>query len=257
MEHTVLAKQHVGSTFLVQDLLLPEENEDRPNFLINLSRDRINIFDVYSFREVKIDGLYNRFSDYYEDFDANSNLNSVSRGGLNAGFHGHRSKSEEQQKDQAIYYQYLNRELTEIHNRKGYSFVLAGLPEALDVYLNKYHDKGYIHGIMYESLLNLSHQELSERVDGYRQIERIADIQRIKHDVEEAKQQNHLLDNLSRIEAAIRDRDVKSLISFNDGNSYSIDHNKLLIQSLLNRIHCRVLYSPEDQNYPSMNAIVY
>lgn len=257
MEHTVLAKEHVGSTFLVQDLLLPEEEKRQPDFLINISRDRINIFNINTLKEVELPNLHKNFSDYYSDFDANSNVNTGSYGGLTATYHGHRAKSEEQQKDQMIYYQYLNRELNNLYQKHNYTFVLAGLPEVLDVYLNEYGDSSYIRGTMHGSILNLSHEQLAARMSEYFAFERTADIEKIKHDVKMATQQDRVINDLSIIDFALNNRDVKSLVSFNDGSSYSVEHNKLLIKSLLNKISCRVLYTPTDNSYPSMNAILY
>lgn len=257
MEHTVLPKEHVGSTFLIQDLLLPEENIKRQDYLLNISRDRIHVFDIDSLKEVELAGLHTRFSDYYSDFDANSNVNSGSYGGLTVTYHGHRTKSEEQQKDQIIYYQYLDKELTNLHQLHGYTFVLAGLPETLDVYLNSHENSPYIGGIMRGSIANLSHAGLAERVNDYFAFERVAEVEQVKNDVKTASQKNRVINDLSIIDFALNNRDVKSLVSFNDGSSYSVEHNKLLIKSLINKINCRVLYTPGDNSYPSMNAILY
>ena len=257
MEHTVLAKEHVGSTFLVQDLLLPEERSHRPDYLVNISRDRIDLLELTSLKKVELAGLHNRFDEYYDDFDSNANVNSGSYGGLQATYHGHRSKSEEQQKDQTIYYQHLDRELTKLHQEHNYTFILTGLPEVLDVYLNSYEHSNYIGGIMHGSIANLSRNELSERVNEFFAFERTADIEKVKHDVKLANQQNRVINDLSTIDLALNNRDVKSLVSFNDGSSYSVEHNKLLIKSLINKISCRVLYTPGDNSYPSMNAILY
>jgi len=257
MEHTVLAKEHVGNTFLIQDLLLPEENVKRPDYLLNISRDRVNVIDIDSLKEVELPDLHTRFSDYYSDFDANSNVNSGSYGGLTATYHGHRTKSEEQQKDQSIYYQYLDKELTNLNRTKGYTFVLAGLSETLDVYLKSYKNSPYIGGIMHGSVMNLSRAELAERVNDYFAFERIAEVEQVKNNVKAAGEKNRVINDLSIIDLALNNRDVKSLVSFNDGSSYSVEHNKLLIKSLINKINCRVLYTPGDNSYPSMNAILY
>lgn len=257
MEHTVMPKQHVGSTFLVQDLLLPEEYVERPDYLINLSRDRINVFDTDTLQEVELAGVHNRFDNYYDDFDADSNLNSGGYGGKEVSYHGHRSKSEEQQKDQGIYYQYLNHELSTLNREIGYTFVLAGLPEMLDVYLKNYGESKYISGIMRGSLLNLTTKELSKRLNDYYHFERIADIESVKQSIEDAAKYNRVINDPHIIDFALNNRDVKSLVSFNDGNSYSVDHNKLLVKSIVNKIKCRVLYNEGDKQYSSMNAILY
>lgn len=256
MNHTVLAKEHVGSTFLVQDLLLPEESISKADYLINISRDRINVFAGDSLRGVELEGIYTKFSDYYDDFDANSNLNSGSYGG-GVNYHGHRTKSEEQQKDQVIYYQYLDKELSKMHQERGDTFILAGLPEVLDVYLNSYGNGNYVNGVIHSSVMNLSHAELVQRVAELYSLEKVADVEKVKHTVEVANQNNRVVNDLNTIEIALDNQDVKSLVSFNDGSSYSVDHNRLLLKSLINKINCRVLYLQNDNSYPSMNAILY
>ena len=257
MEHTVLAKEHVGNTFLVQDLLLPEEEVHRPEYLINLSRDRINIYDIKSLNEVEIEGIHSKFSDYYTDFDANSNLNSGSYGGLTAAYHGHRTKSEEQQKDQTIYYRYLNRELSKLHRETGKTVILTGLPETLDIYLKSYEDSAYIGGVIRESVINPSRTVLAEIINNFFAAQRLAEVEQVKQDVKLAEEKQRVVSDISIIDSALNNRIVKSLVSFNDGSSYSVEHNKLLIKSLLNKISCRVLYTPGDTCYPSINAILY
>ncbi|MQS76971.1 hypothetical protein [Companilactobacillus halodurans] len=257
MRHAVLPKEHVGNTFLVQDLLLPEENKTSADYLINLSRDRINVFDIQTLKQVEIPGLYLNFADYYSDFDANSNLNSGSYGGLQANFHGHRSKSEEQQKDQLIYYQYLDQSFNELYRNKGYTFVLAGLPEVVNVFLNEYQNRNYIDGVMHVSVLNYSHQQFENKMKEFFSFEKVATIEKIKREFHQANEQNRVINDIAIIDFALNNHDVKSLVSFNDGSSYSIAHNKLLIKSLINKINCLVLYLPSAKNYSSINAILY
>lgn len=255
MEHQVLPKAHVGTTFLVQDLLLPEENIDRPDYLVNISRDRINAFDINTLKEIELEGIHGNFADYYPDFDANSNLNSGSYGGENVSYHGHRTKTEEQQKDQLIYYQYLDRKLSSKYQHEGMTFLLTGLPEVLDIYLNNYGNRNYISGVIHSSILNLSHREILEKVNEYKNFETVAMIEKTKHDLHRADSQERLIEDLSTINFALNNRNVETLVSFNDGNSYSVEHNKMLVQSILNKTDSQVIYS-QDSVVPSISAIV-
>jgi len=257
MEHTVLAKAHVGSTFLVQDLLLPEEDSEKADYLLNISRDRINIFDLNTLQEIKLGEIKNKFSDYYSDFDADSNVNSRTYGGMSVSYHGHRAKSEEQQKDQIIYYQYLDKALSDFNQREGGTFIVSGLSENLDVYLNSYQSRKYISKIIHESLANLSRNELQKKLQEFYSFEKVAKAHQIEHAVHVAEQQNRVISDLETIDLALNNEGVKALISFNDGNSYSVEHNKLLIKSLTNKINSRVVYTPDNRKLPSMNAILY
>lgn len=256
VDHPVLAKGHVGSTFIVQDLLFSEEDIHKPDYLLNISRDRINVFELDSLEEVKIASIENRFSDHYSDFDDNSNLNSSSRG-TNALYYGHRARSEEQQKDQNIYYQYLDKELGKFHSKEGGTFIVSGLPEVLDVYLNSYENRRYIAGIMHGSFMNLSRREMNDRLEEFYSFEKVAGVEKVMHEIHVAAQQDRLISDLDTIDFALNNEDVKSLVSFNDGSSYSVTQNKLLIKSLTNEINSRVVYTPDNRKFASMNAILY
>lgn len=256
MEHLVAAKSHVGNTFLIQDLLLPEERIHQADYLIDLSRDRIQVYNVRTLKKANLAGLHTHFDDYYDDFDVSANLNSRSVGEV-IFYHGHRAKSEQQQKNQVIYYRYLDKELRNLHLEYGYEFLIAGLPEVVDAFLKLYAKRKYLNGVIHQSVINLSQAELKQRVSEYYAFERIADIEEMKQSILSAHKRNQVLNDLKIIEFAINNRDVKSVVSFSDGKSYSIAHNKLLIKSLLNKIHCRVIYTPHVNRYHGMNAILY
>jgi len=77
------------------------------------------------------------------------------------------------------------------------------------------------------------------------------------HEIHVAAQQDRLISDLDTIDFALNNEDVKSLVSFNDGSSYSVTQNKLLIKSLTNKINSRVVYTPDNRKFASMNAILY
>lgn len=256
MEHLVAAKSHVGNTFLIQDLLLPEERIHQADYLIDLSRDRVQVYDVHTFKRANLEGLHIHFDDYYDDFDVSANLNLRTAGEV-IFYHGHRTKSKQQQKNQIIYYRYLDRELRNLHLEYGYEFLITGLPEAVDTFLKLFAKRKYLSGVIHESVANLTQLELKQRVSEYYSFERVAEIEDMKQQVLSAHKKDQVLNDLKIIEFALNNRDVQAVISFNDGKSYSVAHNKLLIKSLLNKIHCRVIYTPHVNRYHSMNAILY
>ncbi|WP_125587914.1 baeRF8 domain-containing protein [Companilactobacillus jidongensis] len=257
LNHDVQPKAHVGSTFLIQDLFSQEELADKPQYIINLSRDRINIIDIASLKAIEFAEIHANFSDYYSDFDANSNLNSGSYGGLNGSYHGHRTKSEEQQKDQLIYYRYLDRELSKMHKEQGFNFIIAGLPEVLDNYLNNYGNADYIYDVIHGSVINLSQRDLANKIQKIFQDQKMITTQTLMKEYNQAHRQDKVLNDVDSISHALNNERVKSLISFNNGDSYSVDQNKLMLQATLNKIHCRVLETPEKSDLPTISAIVY
>ncbi|APX71147.1 hypothetical protein M5C72_10275 [Companilactobacillus allii] len=258
MNHDVEPKSHVGNTFLIQDLFLQEELTDAPQYIINISRDRINIVDVKTLKAINTEKIYTKFADYYSDFDVDSNLNTGSYGGLNtSNYHGHRSKPEEQEKDQLIYYRYLNRELTKLSKENGYSFIISGLPEVLDTYLNNYGNSSYIYDVIRGSVLNLSQNELKNKLNQLSVDKRMHNAELLQQEYNQADRQDKVLSDVDSINHAITDKRVKSIISFNIGNSYSIDQNKLMLKAALNKINCRVLNANELTDLPNISAIVY
>ena len=258
MNHRVEPKSHVGNTFLIQDLFLQEELTDQPKYIINLSRDRINIIDVKTLKAIETEEIHTKFSDYYSDFDANSNLNTGSYGGLNGtAYHGHRTKSEEQQKDQSIYYSYLDKELSKLSKDTDSTFIISGLPEILDNYLSKYGNSNYIYTVIRGSVINSSQRELAIKLNQIFHDKKVQNSELLKKEYNQADQKDKILNDFDSINHAIAGKRVKSLISFNIGNSYSIDQNKLMLKAALNKINCRVLDATENSELPKISAIVY
>src|SRR5699024_12475237 len=100
---------HIYTSLFIQDLLLPEERIHQADYLIDLSRDRIQVYNVRTLKKANLAGLHTHFDDYYDDFDVSANLNSRSVGEV-IFYHGYRAKSEQQQKNQVIYYRYLDQD---------------------------------------------------------------------------------------------------------------------------------------------------
>ncbi|KRK79715.1 baeRF8 domain-containing protein [Companilactobacillus nodensis] len=257
LNHAVQPKAHVGSTFLIQDLFSQEELSNKPQYIINLSRDRINVIDIASLKAIEFAEIHTSFSDYYSDFDANSNLNTGSYGGLNGSYHGHRTKSEEQQKDQLIYYRYLDRELSKMHKEQGFNFIIAGLPEILDNYLNSYGNSSYIYDVIHGSVINISQRDLANKIEEIFHDQKLIKAQSLMKEYNQADRQDKVLNDVDSIAHALNNERVKSLISFNSGDSYSVDQNKLMLQAALNKIHCRVIETTEKSDLPTISAIVY
>lgn len=256
VDHDVQPKAHVGSTFLIQDLFVPEI-ADRPQYIINLSRDRINVIDIASLKAIEFVEIHSNFSDYYSDFDANSNLNTGSYAGLAGAYHGHRTKSEEQQKDQLIYYRYLDRELAKMNKEKGFRFIISGLPEVLDNYLSNYGNASYIYDVIHGSIINLSQNELSERINQIFEDQKLLKSQELMKEYNQADRKDKVINDVDSIKHALNDERVKSLISFNNGNSYSVDQNKLMLKAAQNKVHCQVIDTAESSDLPKISAIVY
>ena len=53
---------------MIQDLLLPEERIHQADYLIDLSRDRIQVYNVRTLKKANLAGLHTHFDDYYDDF---------------------------------------------------------------------------------------------------------------------------------------------------------------------------------------------
>lgn len=93
---------------------------------IDLSKDSYSFYELdrYGQKEIDLD-IIDEFSELYDDFDADSNLNFSSQGT----FHGHRSSGEEVDNDKVKYFRYLNREFKEYLKDSEQPLVVFGTTE--------------------------------------------------------------------------------------------------------------------------------
>lgn len=89
-------------------------------YLVDVSKDRFSLYRVTRTRiaEMEQDEIKSKFSELFDDLDANADLNFGSYGGAHGGagtaYHGHRTKSAEVEKDREKYFRYIDSKLPEV-----------------------------------------------------------------------------------------------------------------------------------------------
>ncbi|MDD2426743.1 MAG: hypothetical protein PHR78_01520 [Eubacteriales bacterium] len=144
--------------------LLAAEQHISTHYILDISKDRFNLYrgDGSNLTEIEDHGLLS-FNELFPDFDADSNVNFGSYGGIGgSAFHGHRSPAEMKEIDKIKYYRYLEENLTPFFKKKGHHVILAGVRDNMadwrsvasnELYLNE--DLGKpLHDFDSESLRN-------------------------------------------------------------------------------------------------------
>lgn len=102
-------------------------------YLLSLSKDRYDLYrgDAIDFAKVSLPDEYkNEFTMIYDDFDNDSNLNAGSFGGQESGYHGHRTKSEEDEKDREKFFRHVDKEVaTLVEPHENIPVILATLTQ--------------------------------------------------------------------------------------------------------------------------------
>ncbi|MEG0376257.1 MAG: hypothetical protein RR672_11555 [Raoultibacter sp.] len=102
-------------------------------YLLSLSKERYDLYrgDVIDLDKVPLpQGYKNEFTMIYDDFDNDSSLNAGSFGGQESGYHGHRTKSEEDEKDREKFFRHVDKEVaTLVEPHENIPVILATLTQ--------------------------------------------------------------------------------------------------------------------------------
>lgn len=110
-------------------------DESGTGYLLDLSKDRFELFRVTRTRiaEVEQDEIKSKFSELFDDLDADADLNfgRYGDGGATV-YHGHRTKSAEEEKDREKYFRYIDSKLPEVIGEE--PVILAGTVDNIAEY---------------------------------------------------------------------------------------------------------------------------
>lgn len=128
--HKVEAGVFVSKSFHVLPLLAYYEAFDEL-LLAELGRDRVRLYAANRFgiEPYRAPDIITNFDELFDDFDNDSNLNFGSyggQGGQGGMYHGHRTSSEEAEKDRDKYFKYLDEGFTQLHRHEKQPVLLAG-----------------------------------------------------------------------------------------------------------------------------------
>lgn len=120
----------VSKSFHVLPLLAFYEAFDEV-ILAELGRDRVRLYAAnrYGIEPYRAPDIITNFDELFDDFDNDSNVNFGSYGGQTGQggmYHGHRTSSEEADKDRDKYFRYLDEGFSQLHRHEKQAVLLAG-----------------------------------------------------------------------------------------------------------------------------------
>lgn len=165
LQYQPSAQTLVSSNFYIQPIFKETEILEK-NYLVDLAKDRFKIYRInqYQMMEMSDMDIKTSFSELYDDFDSDSNVNVGSYGGLSGMYHGHRDKSSETKKDREKYFRYLDKEFRKLHVQDQSQFIFSGTKENISMFkqiaqVNYYHDSA-----IDKPLSSIKNNELEEKI---------------------------------------------------------------------------------------------
>ena len=253
--HDISPYVYVGTQFLLKDLFMLNETIERPKYLIEVGKDRLYSWSVKNCEPVQLKDLSYTVSDYFGDFDSNSNLNIGNYGGLTGKFHGHRTKDEEEDKVQREYYEYLSKRIEELSKQEHTKFILCGVQEIINKFLDITNVKANIFEIIDKPLSKASKKEIQSSVEVIFEGKLIDNIEKIYMEIEYAKRDGKIIHDVETIKMDINKGLVKQVIFFEKNDGYSLEQNQLMIHCIKSNLKPIVLKSGADDF--AINAILY
>lgn len=255
VSHDISPYVYVGNQFLLKDLLTMEETSERPKYLIEIGKDRFFSWSIQDYEPLSLQDFAYNLSDYFEDFDNNSNLNVGNYGGLDGQYHGHRTKEEEEAKEQKTYYRYLNEKLVDLSTKDDTKIVLCGVQEVVTKFLDESNNKSYVYDVLAFPLSKANKKELQTSVEAIFEKEYDRKIGKVRQEIENASREGKLVHDMEAVQENVTNGLVKKVIFLEKNDGYSVEHNQLMIHCLKSNIKPIVLRSDTDE--PAINAILY
>jgi hypothetical protein len=208
LTYSVTKSVTVGTYFHISPLFKLHAAYARP-YIADISKDRVELYRVGENSAEKIDDyeIKTSFSDLFDDWDVDSNLNVGTYGGLNGIHHGHRTKSSESEKDREKYFRYLDHKFEEIHKTSGKRFIIAGTSDNVDVFSKLAQSDAYYECTIDHPLSSLSPNEIVEKTKAVLEPEFAQKKESINTDVRKAQNSSRFLDAKDTIsDAALQGR---------------------------------------------------
>jgi hypothetical protein len=206
---------HIGPLFVLHETLVN-------TYLVDLSKDRIELYCVSKNSVVKMedDEIETSFSDLFDDWDVDSNLNVGTYSGLKGMRHGHRTKPEEIEKDREKYFRYLDRKFGEISKSSGHRFILAGIPDNLAAFKKIAQEGSYYAQTIAHPLSSLDESELLEKTRKILKPALEKTIEDLGNEIHKAENASKLLTSPKQIEEAATQGMVDLIIYAKKANGY-------------------------------------
>lgn len=257
IHHSVPAQTSISDAFHLNPLLSHEESLGH-HYLVDLAKDRMKIYHIgqSGLEEMRDHEIFTSFDELFDDFDADANLNTGSYGGLQGMYHGHREKSEQVEKDRKKFFQYLDKELQNLHIKDNSHFFFSGTKDNI-VKFKSMTDKVYYHDLSIEKpLASLKNNELENKIEKIIQSLVNESINKLEKEIERAYHHNKALIGFNEIKKSLDEKPISKIIlnsSLRDIKAL----DKLINQAILKDIEVIVLKDSELKLKDRILAIVY
>jgi len=258
LQEQVDDKISVSNAFHVQPIFKHHEIYGK-NYLIDLAKDRFKMYRIQTegIEEMTDLEIKTSFTELYDDFDQDANVNVASYGGLSGMYHGHREKSNETQKDREKYFRYLDKEFKQIHQKDGSQFVFSGTKENIAIF-KKISNQDFYHELTIDQpLASMNHQQVQEKIDQILKPLLEKSMNDIKRDIRKAENEGKCLKDFDAIKQASDQGRVSSMIVIEKPSlSVNIPLDTVINQVITFNGDVIVLDSDDLENYGQYLAIV-
>lgn len=253
--HNLSAYVYAGDQFLIKDIFGFDKTYRKPKYIIEIGKDRCFSWDTQNFDPIVLKDIPYNITDYYDDFDNDSNLNVGNYGGLDGSYHGHRTKDEEEKKSQKNYYQYLIKKIETLASEEQITILLCGVQEVIDNFLSLTQDQSHIFSTLKTPLSKLTKKEMIDIVEELFSKQRNHEIEKLNLELENEKIKNNVIHDIQTINYDLERGLIKKVILFNTSEGYSIEQNQLIIACVKQNVE--VINLDNNQNATPLNAILY
>ncbi len=213
LQYPVMEKISVSDAFHIQPIFAQQEIFGK-HYLIDLAKDRFKLYRISQNKIIEMNDLEIKtsFSELYDDFDMDSNVNVGTYGGLSGMYHGHREKSEETKKDREKYFRYLDREFKKLHQIDGSHFIFAGTTENIMTFKHISQENFYHELTINHPLSSLKPEEIEEVINDILQPLVDETKNMIEQDIRKSKYNDNYVNDFSIIQEASKEGRIRKLI---------------------------------------------
>ena len=259
LNHSIKEVVSVGSHFHVQPLFMFEQLYD-DYYLIDLGKDRIKIYEVGvgGFEEIIPESIKRKFSDLFDNVDSNANYNSASYSGVSGTSHGHREKSEEEDKYREKYFRYLDKEFKKMYVETGMKFILAGTTENVAAFRSFAQEKIYLDDEINKPLSSLDNAGLLKEIDKLLIPKQEETLEKLNKEIESAIGNEKFIHELKEIGVAATEGRISKLVVV-DRIENKVNHelDEMISEALATGSELVVLDSESEIKHDLMAIIRY
>jgi len=245
LNRDVKEEAKVSQVFDLRPIMAYEESIGI-HYLVDLAKDRFKIYTISDkeINEMADHEIKDSFTQLFDDFDFEGNLNVGSYGGLQGMYHGHRDKSEEKTKDRNRFFRYLHKEFTNLHKENQSHFFFAGTKENIAAF-KKLAQEDFYHDLAIEQpLSSMNHNKLDEKIESITNELKHDAIQKLSKEINDAYNKGKVIKDRENIFKAMKEGRLAKL--YIKGNvSYSNNYDEILYEALTNNVEPYVIYSDE------------